>query len=316
MEWLCTKQAEQLAQQLKSAHAAGLSLPDVLTLASLMSELNAEAAEVTSATTVAELKALTGLSYDQVSRSMARIKSKGLIAREQTIKRAGHPALTTLLPNAFVAVAIPAPGTCEPVQVGVEPLPDRLRTLLCGQPWDVVVGVRDAWATHQRLPGSLASQIRGLSASQIERILAERAADACASMEAAVDQALSREEARAAGLAVVRTADGDVSVDAKAFVESLPVSGVAWEWVQDVLDELAFRDIRLVTKANVATRMAEAAYARVGLPFVMGKPWKVGVRLLARQMDVSWSKPRRIRDDWYTAAEAAVIHKPSQICRT
>ena len=126
-------------------------------------------------------------------------------------------------------------------------------------------------------------------------------------LQVSIDAASEAEELKARGLDVVQTADGPVTVNVTIFNKLRPVS-VDWAFVKDTLDHLHRRDPAKVTKGNLSTLIAEAAYARAALPFVKDKPWSDGVRLLARQMATFWRKPNRIWDSWYECS-ARVIHR-------
>lgn len=315
MAWAFEGAVAQLQKQQLTAKKAGILGDASLVLTTLMAELSEEAGEVTSVSTVGELSAKCGLSYDAVTRNLTKLREKGMIARKQMVKRAGESAYTTVLPAAFAALGLPAPGS-EAAGVCATSLPDELRELMCGQSWDVVEAVRKAWHEGVRLPTGVLSEIRGgpAGADRIDRILSQRELQAMDVMERAITEAATLEEVRAAGMDIVKTADGDVMVDVRSFEAACPVTSVRWTWVKDVLRELNDRDARLVTRDNLRDRIAEAAYARVSLPFVKDKAWKDGVRVLAKQMQTSWSKPRKIWDSWYTAADlaVAVIHRQAE----
>lgn len=313
MAWAFEGAVKTLQGNLAAMEKAGLSVAEGLVLSALLSEMSEEAGEVTSVSTIAELSASCGLGYDKVGRALLKLREKGFISRRQMVRRAGESAFTTILPSAFAGLGLAEPGGAgegDNVQ-----LPDELRELMCGQSWDVVDAVRVAWRDSTLLPPGVLSEIRGpLNAERIEGVLRRRQDAALEVMEAAICEAQSLEEARAGGLDLVKTSAGNVVVDVKAFERECPVGSVRWDWVRDVLSELAFRDISLVTPSNLRDRIAEIAYARVSLPFVKDKAWPDGVRLLARQMQTSWSKPRRIWDSWYVAADhaLAVIHREAK----
>jgi len=315
MAWAFETAAKELQRNLVAMEKAGLGVAEGLVLTALLGELSEEAGEVTSVSTIAELSSSSGLGYDKVGRALLKLREKGFISRRQMVRRAGEAAYTTILPSAFAGLGLPEPGGAGE-GASTEQLPDELRELLCGQSWDVVDAVRTAWNNSTPLPNGIHSEIRGgsLNAQRIERLLSQRLDAALSVMEAAIADAYTLEEAKAAGMDLVKTSEGPVLVNVKAFEAACPVGSVRWDWVRDVLSELAFRDLSLVSPANLRDRIAEIAYARVSLPFVKDKAWPDGVRLLARQMQTNWAKPRRIWDSWYVAADhaLAVIHRDAE----
>lgn len=311
MDKAILKEAAGLSAHLEAMAKFGLDLGPARVWLALIEQLDPEAGEVTSVASVAEIAGRTGYSHDQVSRYLAALRAKGFIARRQLVKRAGESAFTTLMPAGLQALGLIDPGA-TPDDALAGPLPADLVAALCTQSWAVVDGVRRAWSEGTSLPDAVLSELRGGAVVQatIERALQRRRETATAAIEAAVAETMSREALAAAGLDIVKTNDGPVTVDTAGFEAHCPVA-VPWQYVKDVLTEIAFIDIRLLTRANLKERMAEIAYARCALPFAKNNAWETSVRVLGRQITTSWSKPRKIWPSWYAAADRALIHSPA-----
>lgn len=307
MSWEFEKAVKRLHGQALAQKKAELKIDDVLVLCTLMSDLCEDAGEVTTTVSVKELSVATELSYDQVSRSLTRLRDGGMIVRKQAVKRAGETAWTTILPAAFSALGLPHPGTNAVAAPDTVSLPAELRELMCSQSWEVVDAVTRAWHAGESLAPSVLSEFRGggLLIKRVERFVQQRQDEALAVIEQAIDEARTADELKANGRDIVKTADGPVEIDVVAFEKACPVP-IQWQFVKDVLVEIRERDPRLVTRENLASRIAEAAYARIALPFAKNKSWEDGVRVLGFQMATCWNKPRRIWDSWYTAADLAV----------
>jgi len=298
---------EAATKHFSSASKAGIGTNDAQVLLAFMAGLDAETGELTSDMSVADVSKITTLSYDQVQRSLKKLRTLGMITRRQVIKRAGETAFTTILPCAFEAVGLKTPyGTSMPKNGH---LPQELADLMCTQSWLVVDAVTTAWSEHQPLSAEAISDLRGgpIVLERITRMLNQRYEASMQDLEIAVAQVELAEEQRKAGLDTIHTADGDMVVDVAAFERLCPVA-VDWQFVKDVITTMHARNPLSITKANIRNRIAEAAYARIALPFVKDKAWSDGVRLLARQMETKWSKPTNIWPSWYTAADA-VIHR-------
>ena len=307
MAWMFEEGVKTLGQGFKAALTAGLEIREAVVLLAFMGDLQEVAGEVTTARPVSEIRSLTGLSYDQIQRALKKLRDAGLISRKQLVKRAGEAALTTVLPKAFAALGLPDPSGRSGLQSTIT---GELAELLCGQPWSVVEAVSTAWESRTLLDQDVERAIRGpLTRERVSRVLYQRYEEAMQELEQAVVEVEAVEAIRATGLDVVQTADGPVTVNVRKFETLSPVA-VPWEFVRDVLLTLHSRDPGLVTFANLRDRIAEAAYARVALPFVKDKGWSDAVKLLARQMEIHWRKPNRIWPSWYSAAEA-VIHTPA-----
>lgn len=285
----------------------GLQSREAAVLLSLMSEVDLMAgeAEVTSVRTVLELATELGFSEHQVQRSLMKLRDLGFIARRQNVKRAGESAFTTILPAAFGAMGVEVPGGAMPT----ETLPKELAELLCCQPWSVVEAVSAAWVDRAPLPDHLMGDLRGPHYGQLKRLLDIRAAELHEEQEAAIEAAMELEDLREAGFDRVETADGTAVVNVRAFEQACPEE-TSWSFVKDVLTLMHSRRPGLVTLANLRDRIAEAAYARAALPFVREKGRDDAVRLLARQMEIRWDRPRRIWPGWYATVEG-LIHKPA-----
>lgn len=303
--WNFLQDIERSSRMLAEMEKHGLKLVDGRVLLTLMADLIPEAGEVTTSRGIAEMASMLKLSYDQVNRSMTRLRAAGMVGRVQLVKRAGETALTTLLPAAFDAL-----GFAEPSDgAGRQRIPAELSGLLCGQAWDVIKEITEAWHDRRTMDASATSDFRGGHYDRILAILMARQEEAGVEMEAAVAEAMELEELKAQGFELVNTADGVIKVNRETF-ERLAPAKVGWSFVKDVLDTLYQRDPKLLTLSNLQDRIAEAAYARASLPFVRDKAYQDGVRLLARQMELRWEKPRKIWPSWYVAADRA-IHRPA-----
>lgn len=305
--WTLLQDIERSSRMLAEMDKCGLRLVDGRVLLTLMAELEPEAGEVTSVKGVAEIAGMLKLSYDQVNRSMTRLREAGMVGRMQVVKRAGETALTTLLPAAFAAMGLADPSG----GAGQQAVPRELSSLLCGQVWDVIKEITEAWHEQRTMSSSVSCEFRGGNYERIQAILMARQEEACMQMEEAITEAMEAEELRANGFDLVKTAEGVVRVSMETF-ERLAPAKVGWSFVKDVLETLYERNPKLLTMSNLQSRIAEAAYARASLPFVRDKAYQDGVRLLARQMEVSWQKPRKIWPSWYVAADRA-IHR-SAVC--
>ena len=298
---------EEAIRRAKQARV-GLQNRDAAVLLSLMSEINPEDGEVTSVRTVFEIARELELTENQVQKAMLKLRDLGLIARRQMLRRAGESAFTTILPTAYSALGIHSPTG----QVATtDALPRELSDLLCGQSWEVVEAVSVAWHNHEPLPDHLLSGLRGTGFDRLRRMFEARTAEVVEEREAAITAAMELEDLRAAGFDRIQTADGTATVNVKAFEQSCP-EATSWSFVKDVLQLMYDRNPQLVTMDNLRDRIAEAAYARAALPFVRDKGWSDAVRLLARQMEVRWDKPRRIWSGWYTTVDR-LIHRPAAL---
>jgi hypothetical protein len=213
-------------------------------------------------------------------------------------------------------MGLPLPGATS-VEAFATTLPAELRELLCTQSWTVVDAVTRAWNAAETLPTGALAEFRGgaLTLKRVEGFLRQRQEAAMAVVEEAIEEARVTDALREQGRDMVQTIDGPVMIDVAAFEKACPVP-MQWAFVKDVMVEISMRDLRLLTKANLSSRIAEAAYARIALPFAKDKPWEDSVRVLGKQMATRWDKPRRIWDSWYAVADLAVIHKAGAFCHT
>lgn len=286
---------------------SGLRVEDALLLAILASDADPTEGELSSVRSVADLAAAAGLSYDQATRGLSRLKACGMLARKQFVRRKGETAITTLLPAALSLLGLSESFGLDGGELVT--LPTEIAKDLAGQPVAVLTGVAEAWQGRAPLSAEAEREFRGDGLEAVRSQLTLASLASTDAMAEAVEVALELDELRAKGLDRVQTADGPIVVNVAAFDEAAPAK-VGWSFVRDVLDELYRRDPSLITFENLRDRIAEAGYARAALPFVRDKAYLDGVRLLAHQMRTRWEKPRRIWDAWYQVAQA-VIHRPA-----
>lgn len=291
-----TLQYTDLKSILINAHRLGLDLPELLVLCSFSSHSLAGEGEPSTHISSAEVAAETGLNYTRVVRAIKKLNDASLIGREQRAKEKGVTATTTLMPQAFELLNANDVSPRIPVE---------LARLLCGQPEDAIAPVISAWTNHSQLPAEALPHLRGTHHDQIEAILSERAKNEAQAMYEALESAMEEECLKEQGIEVIQTSDGPVHVNTIVFTKNAP-GDVHWSFVKSVLERLYEKAPLMLTRANLHMRIAEAAYARNALPFVREKPFMDGVRLLAHQMRVSWSKPHRISAAWYWGANEAI----------
>jgi hypothetical protein len=308
MSWVFQERAAETSAAIKSlcagVKAAGVSLNAGRVLLAVMAHLPEEADELSVLLMLHELARESGLSQHQVKRAIAELTNAGLIVRRQDAKRAGVEAITTILPAAFPAVGLRAPTEALQEAAG-ETLPRDLFTLLCGQPASTADRITSAWLQGSRINRDEISEGRGGDswAESVELLLERRAQSLAQAAATAAEQVQAREEAEAAGYALVETENGTVPIDVKAFESTCP-SQVPWAFIHDVIREIQFRDRGLVTMETLPRLIAEAAYSRSYSPFCRGLGWQRGVWALGGQMAKStWGRPRKIWDDWYRVAE-------------
>lgn len=284
----------------------GMQSRDAAVLLSLMADVDPSEGEVTSVRSVYAIAAELSLSENQVQRAMTKLRDLGLIARKQEVRKAGESAYTSILPAAYAILGI----DCGDLLLNdAQPLPREISEILCCQSIHVMKAVSTAWHAREPLPEHMLGDLRGSLFDRLKRLFDARVEELVEEQERAIDEAMELEELRAAGYDRVETADGPVVVNVKALEQSCPEQ-IQWSFVKDVLELMNARKKGLVTRANLRDRIAEAAYARAALPFVRDKAWADGVRLLARQMEVRWDKPRRIWPGWYSSV-GRLIHTAS-----
>lgn len=316
MSWTFQDAASRATALLRSldhgTRSAGISFNAGRVLLAMMGTMDEEVGEVSIMLNMHEIAALAGLSRHQVKRAIAELTERSLITRRQDVKKPGIEAVTTLLPAAYAAVGLDAPGEGLD-KLKDQSLPRELIELLCGQPFVVAERVCHAWATAEVPSHEDLGENRGGSGwiEQILRLLARRAQAAEQATQAAIDRAKRKEDALAEGRAVVETPEGDVIIDVQAFEAGCPTP-VPWAFIADVLEEIRFRDPGLLNPISIPRIIAEAAYSRAYSPFCRGLDWQRGVWALGGQMARdTWGRPRKIWDDWYTVADLACLGSAS-----
>lgn len=259
-------------------------------LLAMAAYLDEHADEISLSLTVRDLGRRAGLTPSQSKRVLAELHDRGFIVRHQPEKIAGCEAITTLLPAAFEAlgydIGLELPE-CD------EPIPQELRHALCGQSPAVVLEVCSAWHQRRQVNADVMEQYRGDWPEPAQLVLDARLHDPQGSSAAPID------------CEFIRTADGEVPVDQQALEAALPAA-VPWEFIKDVVEEIAWRDGTRVTTETLPGLIAEAAYSRMHAPFCRDLPWKEAVwRMGAVMARACWSRPRRIWSQWYAAAEQA-----------
>ena len=258
-------------------------------LLAMASCLDHHADEISLSLTVRDLGRRAGLTPSSAKRVLADLHDRGFIVRHQPERIAGCEAITTLLPLAFEALGYDI--GLERGECGDE-VPEPIRRAVCGQPPAVVMEVCAAWLQGRDLDQGVMAEFRG-----------QWPAAAQAAFDARI--APANEEAPADGLETISTVDGTVAVDPAALEAALP-GQVSWSFIRDVMAEVAWRDGCRVTAQTLPTLIAEAAYSRAYAPFCRDLPWREAVwRLGSVMARETWSRPRRIWDQWYAAAERA-----------
>ena len=289
--------ARRRLQNLQALH--GLKDRHMDMLLSMAACLDSDAGEVSLSLTIRDLGRRAGLSQSQAKRVLSDLHDRGFIVRHQPEKVAGCEAITTLLPLAFEALGYSI-GDFTHTDLDVE-LPWPVRKALCGQAANVVLEICSAWLEGRAVEPWAREEYRGEWSDELAASLQRRAATL--QMEA--------EEAAAAG-DTISTAGGAILVDGEAF-SALNPGSVPWDFIKDVVAEIAWRAPDKVTPETLPALIAEAAYSRQHAPFCRDLPWKEAVwRLGGVMARPGWGRPRRIWEEWYVAARqacGALLHR-------
>lgn len=286
------------------ARAAGFGLNDLIVLAVLNDCAwdDADTGRVADSATW-ELAQRTGLSKHQVEHAVAKLAKAGAVARRQLVKRAGESALTLICDLGRRVL-----GEANAHDVPAD-MPQSLRNLLVGRSAAFRLAVREAWESRQPLAPGARDAFAGLPREfdAVESALRENALCAMEriSTEIRAQQQLDLEEAN--GLYTFETDDGVVQMDRRVLVESKAApAGIDLRFVRDVLSRVRSRRPGLVTRARLPELVAEIGYSRL-LGFVSRHDAAHAERALVATLSRGgWSRPRGIRDSFYSLTRSSV----------
>ncbi|WP_199041170.1 helix-turn-helix domain-containing protein [Dyella sp. ASV21] len=258
--------------------------------------------ECTTALSTYEIANSASMTPAAVQRAINSLRDAGLIARHQHIKQKGCVALTLITPKGL--------DILRPSALGATSLPASLLSDLVGEPLIITEACAQAWKEGVVPDPSLLQDFRGPS-DAYERVMGALRANTEQAQEtlmAAVDEAQLIADAEAEGRVVVPLSDGTVlELNAAEFAVQAPCP-VDLRFIRETLLLVMARGRQL--NGPMAKRLAaEAGYSRA-VGFVRGHAWDAGSRVLASVMSrVTWSRPRSIRQAWYTAVEScSAVH--------
>lgn len=247
----------------------------------------------------------TGLSEDQVKRSLRCLTEAGAIARRQMVKAAGEAALTVLTDRALGWIC----GREQEGQGGIPAdMPRELRELLVFETPRFVEQVGFAWRNYEPLPEALRDEcsLGPTVYGRIEACVRQRLLDAAESVaEAHAEERVDREQLEQ-GIVQFDCDDGQVSFDAKALQgKKGAVAAVDLVMVRDVLRRVRERRPGMVTVGRLPQLVAEVGYSRT-IGFVSKHDAEVASKVLvATMLKRTWDRPKGIKESFYEAVASA-----------
>lgn len=291
---------------LRAAKAAGLGLNDVLVLSAIQANACFDEELGRFADSAAwELAQQTDLTKNQVEHAISKLTKAGVIARRQMVKAAGVPAVSLLCALANSILGLEGRAGDLPAD-----LDETLRTLAVGQCAAFRLAVSEAWAQSKPLAQGVSDAFAGKPAEfdRIESILRERALQAMEEVATEAKAQIVQEEQESAGLYTFECEDGKVIIDRRVLLESKAAPAtIDLRFVRDVLLKVRAKRPGFVTRERLPELIAEAGYSR-SLGFVSRHDAEQAERALSATMaKSSWSRPRGIRETFYSLIRSSVV---------
>lgn len=253
-----------------------------------------------------EIAQRTGLSTQQVQRSLTHLVKTGYIVRAQLSKKDGEISRTMLTAKAVEAMGMKGGANLT------GDVPPELVALLIGEGRDLINHVVDAWNAGRLADAGSGRDFRGGTRAwaQIEFLLAARMEAHQAALQAAQEAQEEAAEAEQRGEYPLALPTGETVVLAsepfKDATNAPALRCVDMRFVRDTLAQLAMRQPALVRLDTLPRLVAEIAYSR-SAGFVFRHDAGAAVRILASCISKpSWSRPRSIDNRWYSLAKNAV----------
>jgi hypothetical protein len=304
--------AETLLQQLKTGLKAGLGSKELIVLSTMaMEACHDPEMGIVSDLSRAEIAKRAGLTFNQVAKCLEKLVDAGAIARRQMEKRAGESAMTMLC---GVAGEILGLGSEADVPSDLAP---ELRSLLIGKSAAFRMAVAEAWRSESTLPPGVRDAFHGpdWEFRKIDSFLRDRSLTAMEAVSSALVEQRKAIEAEGKGLYAFECEDGTVIIDRNALVASKQAAAcIDLAFVRGVTDRLLKRKKGMVTVAKLPTLVSEIGYSRL-LGFVSRHDAaKAEAALLSTMTRGTWSRPRGIKDAFYTVTASAVAGRYPQGC--
>jgi len=278
----------------RDAHAFGLSLRDAVVLEALADLADVPAGLTTLCTSIHELAKATGLTAASVQRALSALVTAGFVIRRQEERKSGCIAYTTLLPRCYGLIGAGKAGGM---------IPPAIAEHLILQPRAVIDAVASA-LSERRLPDcDDLTPFRG-SASEKDRLLDAMREHLSIQDDARAGELMEEERVRTTDCWAVSTGDGTHTViDHQVFAAAAPAN-VDAGFLRSVLSTVVASRPDVTAEA-IASLLAEAAYSRA-VGFVRRHDAATAATILSRVMTrPAWSRPYKIRQDWYVAARKA-----------
>jgi hypothetical protein len=304
--------AETLLRQLQTGLKVGLGSKELIVLSAMAIEAcHDPEMGVVSDLSRAEIAKRAGLTFNQVAKCLEKLVKAGAIARRQMEKRAGESALTMLC-----GVAGEVLGLGSDADVPSD-LAQDIRSMLIGRCAAFRLAVCEAWKNEAPLPAGAREAFDGpeWEFRKIESMLRDRSLSAMEAVSSALMEQAKATEAEAKGLYTFECEDGSVTIDRNALLASKQaVACIDLAFVRGVTDRLLKRKKGMVTVATLPTLVSEIGYSRL-LGFVSRHDAaKAEAALVATMTRGSWSRPRGIKDAFYTLTASAVAGLYPQGC--